>query len=121
MGPKGGNVQKITSEHQVQIKFPEKARTNGNGTPNGDLNGEETNGHVTPDNTEIIKISGKKENCEAAAAALKALVPINIEVSHIQKFCLQPGIHFGPALLVYFVSKGVDSFLNTGRGAISNV
>merc|ERR1712203_1224443 len=29
MGPKGGNVQKITSEHQVQIKFPEKAR-NGN-------------------------------------------------------------------------------------------
>jgi len=79
MGPKGGNVQKITSEHQVQIKFPEKAR-NGNGTPNGDLNGEETNGHVTPDNTEIIRISGKKESCEAAAAALKALVPINIEV-----------------------------------------
>ena len=110
MGPKGGNVQKITSEHQVQIKFPEKARTNGNGTPNGDLNGEETNGHVTPDNTEIIdntkiiKISGKKENCEAAAAALKALVPINIEVSHnIQKICLQPGIHFGTTLLVYFV------------------
>merc|ERR1712038_1835864 len=62
MGPKGTNVQKITTENQVQIKFPEKARA-GNGTPNGDLNGGETNGHVTPDNTEIIRISGKKENC----------------------------------------------------------
>merc|ERR1719361_1049380 len=78
MGPKGGNVQKITSENNVQIKFPEKR--SGNGTPNGDLNGGETNGHVTPDNTEIIRISGKKDNCEAAAQALKALVPINIEV-----------------------------------------
>jgi len=79
MGPKGGNVQKITSEHQVQIKFPEKR--SGNGTPNGDLNGDsDTNGHVTPDNTEIIRISGKKDNCEAAARALKALVPINIQV-----------------------------------------
>merc|ERR1712241_472741 len=79
MGPKGGNVQKITSEHQVQIKFPEKR--SGNGTPNGDLNGAgETNGHDTPDSTEIIRISGKKENCEAAAEALKALVPINIKV-----------------------------------------
>ena len=49
----------------------------------GDLNGSgETNGHVTPDNTEIIRISGRKEDCEAAAQALKALVPINIEVSY---------------------------------------
>jgi len=79
MGPKGTNVQKITTENQVQIKFPEKARP-GNGTPNGDLNGGETNGHDTPDSTEIIRISGKKENCEAAAEALKALVPINIKV-----------------------------------------
>ena len=85
MGPKGGNVQKITSEHQVQIKFPEKR--SGNGTPNGDLNGDsDTNGHVTPDNSEIIRISGKKDNCEAAAQALKALVPINIQVSVIFSF-----------------------------------
>ena len=81
MGPKGNNVQKITAENNVQIKFPEKAR-NGNGTPNGDLNEEETNGHEASDSTEIIRISGKKENCEAAAAALKALVPINIEVNY---------------------------------------
>jgi len=85
MGPKGNNVQKITAENNVQIKFPEKAR-NGNGTPNGDLNEEETNGHEASDSTEIIRISGKKENCEAAAAALKALVPINIEVEAPYEF-----------------------------------
>ena len=48
------------------------------------MNGSgETNGHVTPDNTEIIRISGRKEDCEAAAQALKALVPINIEVNYL--------------------------------------
>ena len=72
MGTKGNNVQKITSDHKVQIKFPEKAKA----AQNGDMNGE-ANGHTEAD---CIKISGKKENCEAAAKALKALVPINIEV-----------------------------------------
>jgi len=74
MGPRGNNVQKITSEHNVQIKFPEKAKPAG--SVNGDVNGE-TNGHGDSD---IIKISGKKENCDAAAKALTALVPINIKV-----------------------------------------
>merc|ERR1712186_207021 len=41
MGQKGSNVQKITSDHNVQIKFPEKAKPGG---MNGDVNGE-TNGH----------------------------------------------------------------------------
>merc|ERR1719412_759422 len=74
MGPRGNNVQKITSDHNVQIKFPEKAKPGG---MNGDVNGE-TNGHH--EDSGIIKISGKKENCDAAAKALKDLVPINIEV-----------------------------------------
>merc|ERR1711971_349794 len=84
---------RTTMEHQVQIKFPEKKQS-GNGTPNGDLNGSadgDTNGHATPeagtpDLTEIIRISGKKDNCEAAAQALKALVPINIEVEAPYEF-----------------------------------
>jgi len=87
MGPRGNNVQKITSDHNVQIKFPEKAKAAVNGEA---VNGGDTNGHGDSD---IIKISGKKENCEAAAKALKALVPINIEVSlnylriHFSAFC----------------------------------
>ena len=31
--------------------------------------------------SDIIRISGKKEKCEAAAAALQELVPVNLEVS----------------------------------------
>lgn len=73
MGQKGVNVQHITAEHKVQIKFPEKAKAGVNGEVNG-----ETNGHSAE--SAIIKISGRKENCDAAAEALKALVPINIEV-----------------------------------------
>jgi len=73
MGLRGGNVQNITSKHNVQIKFPEKAKP----MVNGDVNGT-ANGHGAEN--DIIRISGKRENCEAAAEALKALVPINIEV-----------------------------------------
>jgi len=89
MGQKGSNVQGITSKYNVQIKFPEK-NSNPQKMPNGDLpNGEAPptngngNGHHEND---IIKISGKKENCDAAANALKALVPINIEVEVPYKF-----------------------------------
>merc|ERR1712226_448179 len=32
------------------------------------------------ESSDIIRVSGRKENCEEAVAALKALVPINIEV-----------------------------------------
>ena len=72
---KGNNVKKITSEYNVQIKFPEKADK---AKMNGDVKGE-TNGHQE-NNSSSIKISGRKENCDAAAKALKALVPINIQV-----------------------------------------
>jgi polyribonucleotide nucleotidyltransferase len=95
MGQKGSNVQGITSKFSVQIKFPEK-NPNPNPPkiiPNGDavvVNGEAApptngNGNVTPEN-DIVEISGKKENCDAAANALKALVPINIEVEVPYKF-----------------------------------
>jgi len=86
MGQKGSNVQGITSKFNVQIKFPEKAKI-----PNGDapaVNGEApTNGNGNDhQDCDIIKISGKKENCDAAANALKALVPINIDVEVPYKF-----------------------------------
>ena len=73
MGHQGNKVQKITSQHNVQIKFPEKAKpVNGDGPVNGD-----SNGHGDSD---CIRITGKKEACEDAANALRELVPINIDV-----------------------------------------
>ena len=75
MGPRGSNVQKITTDFNVQIKFPDKAKAGERPQANGEVNGE----HVVSA-CDIIRISGKKENCAGASKALKALVPINIKV-----------------------------------------
>ena len=61
---KGSKVQKITGEFNVQIKFPVKNGANPN----------------------IVRITGKKGNCEAASQALLELVPITVEVSVPHKF-----------------------------------
>ena len=57
-------VQKITCEFNVEIKFPVKNGANPN----------------------IICITGKKGNCEAASQALLEIVPITVEVSVPYKF-----------------------------------
>jgi len=77
MGAKGSKVQKITQEFGVQIKFPDKAVENG-GPP------EERrfdDGQERSSDPNIIRITGKKVNCEGAAQALLELVPITAEVS----------------------------------------
>merc|ERR1711970_1353979 len=73
MGAKGSKVQKITTDFNVQIKFPDKAVENGEAPPisNGDRSS----------NPNIIRITGKKDSCDGAAKALLELVPITAEVS----------------------------------------
>uniref|UniRef100_A0A674NTQ9 Vigilin n=1 Tax=Takifugu rubripes TaxID=31033 RepID=A0A674NTQ9_TAKRU len=75
MGPKGSRIQQITRDHNVLIKFPERE----------DL--QETNGELkealdpnAPKKCDVIVISGRKERCDTALEALKALVPVTIEV-----------------------------------------
>jgi len=69
MGAKGSKVQKITTDFNVQIKFPDKAVENGEVAVNGD------------NSCNIIRITGKRDNCEKASQALLELVPITAEVS----------------------------------------
>jgi len=73
MGAKGSKVQTVTRDFDVQIKFPDKAGENGEppAAPRPDRSSDPN----------IIRITGKKSNCEAASAALKELVPITAEVS----------------------------------------
>lgn len=79
MGPQGRKVQNITSEFEVQIKFPDKNLQeefyNHDGQVNGDINTE-----PTIRQSDIIRITGKEENCEKAKQALLDLIPITIEV-----------------------------------------
>merc|ERR1711962_1119200 len=70
MGAKGSLVQRITRDFDVQIKFPDKANENGEPVvPSPDRSSDPN----------IIRITGKKDNCDNAAAALRDLVPITAE------------------------------------------
>ncbi|CAH1240049.1 HDLBP [Branchiostoma lanceolatum] len=90
MGPKGSRVQAVTSEFEVGIKFPDRrteepsSPTSPNGTGeeavvNGDAASQES-GEGEPKKSDIILITGNKDRCELAKAALLALVPITEEV-----------------------------------------
>ncbi|XP_021963131.1 vigilin isoform X2 [Folsomia candida] len=73
MGSQGSKVKQIQSDHNVDIKFPERP----------DDHDEE---HIPEQNgdgaraSDIIRVSGRPENCEAAKNALLEQVPIIIEV-----------------------------------------
>ncbi|XP_059923201.1 high density lipoprotein binding protein a isoform X1 [Gadus macrocephalus] len=98
MGPKGSRIQQITKDHNVQIKFPDREDPNAPPPPAPappaeaaiQENGEVPDGEVkveppvvdpaAPKKCDVIVISGRKERCEAAVEALKALVPVTTEV-----------------------------------------
>ncbi|XP_061744399.1 vigilin-like isoform X1 [Nerophis ophidion] len=85
MGPKGSRIQQITRDHNVHIKFPDREDPQAADAiqENGEANGQvkEAVDPNTPKKCDLIVISGRQERCEAAAEALKALVPVTIEVS----------------------------------------
>ncbi|KAJ6652377.1 hypothetical protein lerEdw1_011607 [Lerista edwardsae] len=80
MGPKGYKVQQITRDHDVQIRFPERDDNPGSeaqSQENGDVSPEPDS---APRKCDTILISGRKEKCEGARAALLALVPVTVDV-----------------------------------------
>jgi len=75
MGPKGSKVQSITEEFGVQIKFPD--RVDPEAVNNNEVAKEGEGGEGEPAPVEsAITITGPQEKCDAAYAALMALVPI---------------------------------------------
>ena len=77
MGSKGVNVQKVTAQYNVQIKFPDRdAGGKGQGMVNGTSSPVEVNGDepgsppASPRKCDIITIVGSKDNAEAAKQAL---------------------------------------------------
>jgi len=78
MGPKGSKVQSITEEFGVQIKFPDRVDPEAvaNGTNNNEESKEGGEGEAPAPVESAITITGSQEKCDAAHAALMALVPI---------------------------------------------
>jgi len=85
LGNKGKNIQELTARLNVQIKFPERKRQDEVAAP-GEGGEEAPVSPVTPDapdeegKTDTILISGHRDRCEEAKAALMALVPIAVPV-----------------------------------------
>jgi transcription antitermination factor NusA-like protein len=73
MGSQGSKVKQIQSEHNVDIKFPDRIDHNDDGHA-PDQNGDGVKA------SDVIKVSGRPENCEAAKQALLNQVPITVEV-----------------------------------------
>lgn len=72
MGARGAKVKDITSENDVQIKFPERDTTEG-----ADVPVKENDESAEPGANDIIRITGRPENCEAAKKALLEQVTIS--------------------------------------------
>lgn len=73
MGARGAKVKDITAEFDVQIKFPERDNTEGADVP---IREAEENGE--PGLNDIIRITGRPENCEAAKKALLEQVTLEL-------------------------------------------
>uniref|UniRef100_A0A8C2AL60 Vigilin n=1 Tax=Cyprinus carpio TaxID=7962 RepID=A0A8C2AL60_CYPCA len=94
MGPKGSRIQQITKDHNVQIKFPDRddqeIRAGTLSYYNNALSTfaikimpktvKEPADPLVPKKCDVIVLSGRKERCEAAVEALKALVPVSVAV-----------------------------------------
>lgn len=76
MGAKGHKIQSIIQEHNVQIKFPDRNNRQDENAMNGDCNPEEADPEK-PKKCDIIIITGRIENCEAAKQALLDNVPVS--------------------------------------------
>lgn len=75
----GLQVQQITYEHDVHIKFPDRNATEESAETNGESSAETNGETIRP--CDIIRISGTLEKCEAAKRALLDLVPITEEIN----------------------------------------
>ncbi|KAH8407443.1 hypothetical protein KR222_001267, partial [Zaprionus bogoriensis] len=87
MGARGFKVQQVTSEFDVQIKFPDRDATEPvEGLSNG-VNGNEEEGGEAESTAEpvrqcdVIRITGRIEKCNAAKQALIDLIPIEEELN----------------------------------------
>jgi len=96
IGKKGASSQQISEEFKVEIQFPPKSANEA--AVNGDAahteqsteneNDSENNSiaNSSPSKSDIVTISGLREDCENAKQAILALVPVSEQVPFPSKF-----------------------------------
>ncbi len=68
LGARGANVQAITSEHNVSIKFPDRVKPEASPVADG---ADVADGEEDTSSKDVIMVTGREENTEAAIQALK--------------------------------------------------
>jgi hypothetical protein len=90
IGKKGINSSQISEQFKVELQFPAKLNnensTNGESIKTENGNDEDSSSPASPSKSDIIVISGLKEDCEKAKEALLALVPTSEDYNFPQKF-----------------------------------
>ena len=104
MGARGSNVQEITTNFNVQNKFPDKAMENDEAEP-----GNHVNGDGLSSNPNIMKITGRTENCALAAQAPLELVPVTAEVPAPFEFTGQRGTSVRDMMNKFDINIGVPA------------
>lgn len=92
IGQKGVNSSKISDQFKVELQFPAKLGSNNENSSTNSVH-ESENGNEemnssppSPSKSDIIIISGLREDCEKAKEALLALVPVSENYDFPQKF-----------------------------------
>ena len=89
LGLKGSNVQAITQEHNVSIKFPDRGGAKGG--PAGEetvVNGGEEGEKERAGSRDVINVTGRIENAEAAKQALLVSAVVSLFLSFLFPFHL---------------------------------
>jgi len=89
IGKKGNKSSQLSDEFKVEIQFPAKslslaANSNSNEQVNSNTSSNEST--TTPTSSDIVLISGLKDDCERAKQALLDLIPISVDITFPQKF-----------------------------------
>jgi len=85
IGKKGATSSEISTKYNVEIQFPEKS-LNAAASSTEQVNQVESNNESSSSKSDLIRISGLKENCELAKQALFDLVPVQVNVDFAQKY-----------------------------------
>uniref|UniRef100_H2ZHB1 K Homology domain-containing protein n=1 Tax=Ciona savignyi TaxID=51511 RepID=H2ZHB1_CIOSA len=82
IGQKGRNIQAVTAQFNVQVKFPSR-----NNAPSQSEQPEVVENGVNGEvNKDLIMITGHKDRCQEAMAAILALVPTSDQIEVPYKF-----------------------------------
>jgi len=86
IGKKGASSQQFSERHNVELQFPAQQNDNENGNQQQQQVNESVQSRKPPPNSDLIYISGLREDCEKAKEAILALIPQTAQTEFPSEF-----------------------------------